>query len=123
MKRLYFTFIAILSFLMVSWGNNELPVQNKPKVGDILVINKNKGEKYNHIDFPRLNFLVKRGSIASYKSVHNLEVIVTEVLENKYGRIDVKLERADGKKFFNHKNSVLANYEKALSSGELYVKS
>lgn len=123
MKILYSTFIAILSFSMVSCGVNDLPTQTKPKVGDILVIKKNKGEKYSYIDFPRLNFLVKRGSVASYKSVYNLEVVVTEVLENKYGKIDVKLERADGKKFFNHKNWVIANYEKALSSGELHVKS
>lgn len=123
MKTLYFTFIAILSFSMASWGVNELPTQNEPKVGDILIIKKNKGETYNYIDFPRLNFLVKRGSLASYKSVYNLEVVVTEVLENKYGRIDVKLERVDGKKFFKHKKWVTANYEKALSSGELNLKS
>ncbi len=123
MKTLSITFITFIAFSIITLGNNNSYIQVKPKVGDILVIKKNKGEKYNYIGFPRLNFLVKRGSVASYKSVYNLEVVVTEVLENKYGRIDVKLERADGKKFFNHKNWVIANYEKALSSGELHVRS
>ncbi len=123
MKSLSITFITFIAFSIFTLGNTNSSIQEKPKVGDILVIKKNKGEKYNYIGFPRLNFLVKRGNVASYKSVYNLEVVVTEVLENKYGRIDVKLERADGKKFFNHKNWVIANYEKALSSGELQVRS
>lgn len=123
MKKLFFAVILFLSFSLIAIGNNPISDQEKPKVGEVLVVKENKGEKYNHIDFPRLNFLVKKGHKASYKSVYGVEVVVVEVLENKYGRVDVKLERTDGKKFFNYKKTVTANYEKALAKGELKQKS
>lgn len=119
MKKSFIAFIAFVSLSVVALGSTPDPNQEKPNVGDKLVVSKHTGETFKHIEFPRLNLLVKRGSIASYKSVHNTEVVITEVVENEFGRIDVKLERADGKKFFNHKKSVMAHYEKAISSGEL----
>ncbi len=122
MKNLYFALILMFSFSINSFGHNDLDNQ-QPKVGDTLIIAQPKGETYKHIDFPRLNTLVKRGKIASYKSVYNVEVIVTKVMENEYGRVDAKLERVDGKKFFNLSKSVTSNYSKAIEIGELRTKS
>jgi len=123
MKNLYITFIAFLTFSFVSLGNPYNSVQEKPQVGDTLIVSKSLGENYKHINFPRLNMIVKRGGIASYKSVHNTKVVVEEVIENEYGRLFVKLKRADGKKFFNQDKYVTANYDMAISSGELLLKS
>lgn len=118
MKNIYITIALLVSFSFNSFAGNLLGSQN-PAVGDVLIIAKNKGETYRHIDVPRLNMIVKRGGIASYKSIYNAKVKITEVSENEYGKTFVKLERVDGKKFFNHKKSVLAHYENAISSGEL----
>lgn len=122
MKNIVITVITCLCFSIFSFSNNLTPIQEKPKVGDTFIVAQNQGETYQHIDFPRLNILVKRGRIASYKSIYNIEVVVTDVIENEYGRVDVRLERTDGKKFFNLTKSVRSNYKKALENGELKVK-
>ena len=98
-------------------------VQERPQVGDTFIVSENSGSHYKHINFPRLNMIVKRGGIATYKSVHNTQVVVEEVFENKYGKVFIKLKRVDGKKFFNQDTYVTANYEKAIEKGELKVTS
>jgi hypothetical protein len=123
MKQLFISLALFLSFSLSVSGHEKNSSQEKPKVGDTLIVLENTGENYKHINFPRLNLIVKRGGIASYKSVYHTKVVVTEVIENTTGRFDVKLERVDGKKFFNHIRSVKANYEKALAKGELKANS
>jgi len=96
--------------------------QNDPQVGDILVISEPNAHMYRHIDFPRLNMIVKRGGIASYKSVYGNEVVVRAIEENPDGTTEVILERRNGKKFFRHLKSVKADFNKAIESGELVFK-
>ena len=50
---------------------NLIFAQNSPKVGDELKIKAPSSQTYNHIDFPKLNTLVKRGSLPNYKSIYN----------------------------------------------------
>jgi len=73
MKKLLIT----LSFIIVSFL---CFAQNQPKVGDVLIVKEQSGQFYNHISFPKLNTLVKRGKIASYKSVYNSKVVIEEVI-------------------------------------------
>lgn len=101
-------------------NNNPLENQNSPKVGDVLVINPS-GSKYNHISFPKLNILAKRGKIANYKSVHGNEVVVKEVINASNGNIYVLLEKKDNTPFFGYLNEVKANYEKSLNAGEISI--
>lgn len=96
--------------------------QNYPEVGDVLIIGESNTYKYGHIDFPRLNMIVKRGGIASYKTVTGNEVIIKAVEEKPDGTTEVTLERRNGKKFFRHLKSVKADFGKAIESGELVLK-
>lgn len=114
--------ICLLLFLAfgVSFANNNPLNQNNPQVGDVLVINAS-GSKYNHIDFPKLNIIAKRGKVANYKSVHGNEVVVKEVINEANGNTYVILEKKDNTKFFGFLNEVKANYEKSLNSGEISV--
>lgn len=96
--------------------------QNYPQVGDVLIIGESNTYKYNHIDFPRLNMIVKRGGIASYKTVYGNEVVVKAVEEKPDGTTEITIERKNGKKFFRHLKSVKADFGKAIESGELVVK-
>ena len=95
--------------------------QNEPKVGDALTIKEPSSQLYNHIDFPRLNILVKRGSLPNYKSVYNNDVVVEEVITKKDGSVDVVLKKKDGSKFFGFLPKVKANYSKALAANEIVV--
>ena len=93
--------------------------QNVPAVGDILVINATSNTNYNYIDLPKLNVIVKKGGIANYKSVHGNHVVVTDVKTKDDGDVHVVLEKKDNTTFFGITKQVKANYNKAISSGEL----
>src|SRR5690606_33952709 len=113
--------ICLLFFLAfgVSFANNNpLANQNNPQVGDLLVINPT-GSKYNHISFPKLNIIAKRGKVANYKSVHGNRVVVKEVITEPNGNTYVVLEKKDNTKFFGFVKEVKANYGKSLNAGEI----
>ena len=114
-------FVLLLTF-GVSFANDSNPLnnnQNDPIVGDILVINATSNTNYNHIDFPKLNVIVKKGGLANYKSVHGNHVVVTDVKIKNDGNVYVTLEKKDKTKFFGFVKQVNADYHKSISSGEL----
>ncbi|MEQ3663529.1 MULTISPECIES: hypothetical protein [unclassified Olleya] len=111
MKKAVLT-LVFLSVCFISFA------QSQPKVGDVLEVKAPKGEHYNHIDFPRLNILVKRGKLASYKPVINTIVLIDDVVA-KENKTYVVLKKKDGTKFFGLQTTVEADYQKALDSGEL----
>lgn len=117
MKRLVF----IILLLFVQYASNA-QTENEPKVGDELVVNKPQGERYNHISFPQLNIIAKRGKIANYKSVYGNHVIIKDVIKKDNGDVLVILKKKNGGKFFNFLKHVEANYKKALDTGELSLK-
>ena len=102
-------------------NNSSFPVQNDPKVGDVLMINNPSGTKFNHVAFPKLNFLAKRGKVANYKSVYGNHVVVKEVITKSNGNTYVVLEKKDNSKFFGYLKEVKANYTKSLNSGEISI--
>ncbi|WP_111309451.1 hypothetical protein [Confluentibacter sediminis] len=117
-KLCYLLFFAFgLSFA----NNQPLENQNEPKVGDVLIINQPSGSKYNYIFFPKLNFIVKKGGLSNYKSVHGNHVIVKEVETKPNGKTYVHLEKKDNTDFFGFLKTVKANYEKSLHAGEISI--
>ncbi|WP_027137476.1 hypothetical protein [Gaetbulibacter saemankumensis] len=120
MKKVLFLLLFV-SGLAFANNNNPVNSQDTPQIGDELIINAVSNIKYNHVNFPKLNFIVKRGGLATYKTVHGNEVVIKEVnAEN--GKTTVVLEKKDGSKFFGYLTSVEADYEASLNSGELSVK-
>lgn len=112
----------IISLVFIATGyaiNGKQTTNDIPKIGDVLVINEPSKQNYNYINFPRLNFIVKRGGIANYKSVYGEHVVVIEVSTKNNGIVYVQLEPKNGKKFFGFLKQVKANYGKAIKSGEL----
>jgi len=112
MKKLLIT----LSFILVCALSY---TQEVPKVGDVLTIKEPSGQFYNHVSFPRLNILVKRGKVASYKPVIGNTVVVDKVIIDDDNKAYVILKKKDGTKFFGLKTTVKANYLRALKSGEI----
>jgi len=113
MKKLVLT-LSFICICVVTFA------QNEPTVGDELIVEAPSGESYNHISFPRLNILVKRGKLASYNPVIGNVIIVEEIV-NKDNVTYVIIKKKDGTKFFGLQSSAEANYEKALDSGELTI--
>lgn len=89
------------------------------EVGDLLEIGRPESNVYKHIDFPALNFIIKRGGVANYKLVQGETVVVTAVKELKDGTTQVKLKRSSGGRFFGSHSVVKADFQDAMESGEL----
>lgn len=111
----------VLSLLLFGWYSIFPPVNNPQEVqiNDVLVIQEPSGADFNHIHFPRKNFIIKRGGIASMKQVAGKKVVVESISYDKEGNTVVTLSRLDGLKFFRAFPTVTATLESALVSGEL----
>tara|TARA_R110002049_G_scaffold1498_1_gene11602 strand:- start:28264 stop:28632 length:369 start_codon:yes stop_codon:yes gene_type:complete len=117
MKNLSFLLLFTVS---LSFANNENTVkQNTPKIGDVLVINAPDNNTYNHIDFPKLNFIVKKGGLATYKNVFGKHVVIKDIINKDDGSTHVILENKDNSKFFRYLKHVKADYHKSLEAGEI----
>jgi hypothetical protein len=114
MKKLFFT-LLFFGFTI------SMTAQDTPKVGDVLVINEPYAQTFNHVKFPKLNTLTKRGKVANYKSVYGDHVVISEVMTEDDGTTYVILKQKDGSKFFGIKTAVKANYTKAIEAKELSV--
>lgn len=115
--------IALLFSVSVLHAQNS--VNQEPtnvKVGDVFEIGTPETNTYKHIDFPRANFIIKRGGIANYKRVEGNQVVVTSIKENKDGTTRVKIKRKDGGRFFGSHTVVTADFDDAVKSGELQTK-
>ncbi|WP_339840873.1 hypothetical protein [uncultured Maribacter sp.] len=111
--------IALLFSVSMLNAQNDTAKQINVDVGDIFEIGKPETNKYKHIDFPRENFIIKRGGIANYKRAEGATVVVTSVKEKKDGTTQIKFKRKDGGRFFGSHTVIQADYHEAISSGEL----
>jgi len=119
MKQLFFAVLLMAATINVNSQDAEHITLQDIKVGDLLEIGRPEVPRYKHIDFPRPNFIIKKGGIANYKKVEGNKVVVTSLKKNKDGTLKVMIKRADGGRFFNSHTIVSADLENALESGEL----
>jgi hypothetical protein len=117
MMKLIMTLFLALSLLTAK--NNSKPNQQNPQVGDIYEIGKPETRTYRHINFPKPNFIIKKGGVANYKLAVGKKVIVTSVKKKKDGTNQVTIKREDGGRFFGSHTFISANFEEALEAGEL----
>tara|TARA_E500000331_G_C16996713_1_gene600188 strand:- start:85 stop:456 length:372 start_codon:yes stop_codon:yes gene_type:complete len=118
-----FTKLFSIAFLticgLMSYQVNATNIDNNPEIGDRLLIQSPENTTYTAVNMPKLNFVVKKGGVANYKSVQNTLVEVVKISKNKKGESVVTLQRVDGAKILGLKKSVSANYDQALQLGEL----
>ncbi|MEJ1221176.1 hypothetical protein [Sediminicola sp. 1XM1-17] len=113
------TTLLILAFCL---GTSSLFAQGTTETisqGTVLTLSSPVGHNYKHIDFPRRNFIIKRGAVADYNSLIGMEIIVKEMVTGTDGSTKAILERKDGRPFFRFYPTVEANLEQALAVGEL----
>ncbi|MBT8287779.1 MAG: hypothetical protein HKN00_09550 [Flavobacteriaceae bacterium] len=113
MKNLFFFTFSIIFFLSATAQSDLNTVQ---KTDDEYVLNKPSNQSYRYVQFPRPNFVIKRGGIANYRALVGVKLRIHSVDESKEL---VYLTRSDGKKFFNKYKLVSADLNKAVNSGEL----
>jgi hypothetical protein len=111
---------VIFSFVLLSFGILNAQSSNSSiAVGDILIISQPVYDTYKHVDFPRKNTIIKRGAIANFNGLMGLKVVVDELKTSKNGSTIISLKRIDGKKFFRFYETVTADFNDALNSGEI----
>lgn len=106
--------ILILTFVFASnttFGQNSYDL----KPGDVLMIHTESNMPFDHIYFPKPNFIIKRGAIANFKALNGVKVQIDEISENSI----MTLKPLNGKKFFNTYSFVEAHLEKAIENNEL----
>ncbi|RRQ50342.1 hypothetical protein DZC72_07260 [Maribacter algicola] len=107
--------LSLLTLFLVSFGAFSQTESAEIKVGDIFSIQKSSNLPFDHIHFPKANFIIKRGGVADYKGLDDVKVKVVELLDDGMA----KLTSVNGKKFFNTYKYVKADMTQALEDGEL----
>lgn len=107
--------LLFLTLFLISFGVFSQSEQAEIKVGAIFSIKKSTNLPFDHLHFPRTNFIVKRGGVANYKGLNGMKVKVVKLLKDDM----VTLTSINGKKFFNTYKYVEADISKALEAGEL----
>ncbi|MDO6819552.1 MULTISPECIES: hypothetical protein [Zobellia] len=119
MKKFAFALLFSASLLH---AQDEVKIQTSDvQIGDVLEIGTPETRAYKHIDFPRANFIIKRGGLANYKALKGDRVVVTSVESNKDGSTKIKIKRKDGGRFFGSHTVVSADISNALATGELVM--
>ena len=119
MKKLFFIVLLVLATISINAQNAKQIVQEEVEVGDILQVGQPDAARFQYIEFPRPNFIIKKGGIANYKRVEGDKVIVTSIEETKDGTLEVQIKLANGGRFFRTHSVVKADLKNALESGEL----
>ena len=117
------TLIFVLSFLCISTAVNAQATTNLNaiKVGDVLMIGNASANLYQHITFPKKNFIIKKGGIVDFKRIPKSKVVVTAILESPEGTTEVSLKLKNGKQFFNSHRIIKADLVKAIHTEELLL--
>ncbi|MRI00001.1 hypothetical protein GH721_05570 [Kriegella sp. EG-1] len=114
--------IALLFSVSTLQAQSTVDQQSTIEIGDTYKIGNPENNKYKHINFPRANFIIKRGGIANFNAIPGNLVEITAVKEKADGTTEVKLKRKDGKRFFGSHKVIEADIYAAVNSGELQAK-
>ncbi len=91
------------------------------KAGNVFLIGNVKYNKYKHINFPRANFIIKKGGMADYKNIKGKKVIITSIDENSNGERIATIKLVELRKFFNSHAYVTVDIKKAIKNKELLM--
>ncbi|MBW1298032.1 hypothetical protein [Aquimarina litoralis] len=116
MKKLIF--LALLSMSIMHAQDSKKLDSNSIAVGDMITIGSPSGKSYQHILFPKTNFIIKKGGTTNFKKLKGLQAVITE-REEKKSKTIVTIKRKDGKKFLNSLNSIKVDLKKAIEAKEI----
>ena len=111
---------SVLAFLVTAfmYSQNSTSEFNS---GDVFKIGNAKHNNYKYINFPRANFIVKKGGIANYKNIKGEKVVITSIEEKSNGKRVATIKLVESRKFFNSHKYVTVNIDDAIKNKELLV--
>jgi hypothetical protein len=87
--------------------------------GDVFLIGNVKYNNYKHINFPRANFIIKKGGIANYKNIKGKKVVITSIDEKRNGKRVATIKLVEPRKFFNSHKYLTVDIDEAIKNKEL----
>lgn len=90
-------------------------------VGDTFLIGDATYNNYEHIDFPKANFIVKKGGLANYQNIKGKKVVVTSIKKENDGKRIATIKLVEAGKFFNSHKYVTVDVDNAVKNKELLV--
>ncbi|APG64875.1 dihydroorotase [Tenacibaculum todarodis] len=87
--------------------------------GDIFIIGSVKFNNYKHINFPKDNFIIKKGGLANYKNIKGEKVIITSIKQDNKGKRVAIIKLVNSRKFFNSHRYITVDIEEAIENREL----
>ncbi|MGH1384856.1 dihydroorotase [Kordia sp.] len=114
MKKYLFLAVIFSFFTSVIYAQN-----SDVKVGDVYVIGKALNNNYKHIHFPKTNFIIKKGGVASYKNIKGEKVTVTSIDKKKDGSVIATIKLTSNASFFNSHKYVTVAIDEAIRQKEL----
>ena len=112
--------ITVLAFFVSVFMYSQTDTSNFNK-GDIFQIGSANNDNYKHINFPRRNFIIKKGGIANYKSIKGQKVVVTSVKEKNNGKKVATIKLVDSRRFFNSHKYITVHIDEAIKAKELLI--
>ena len=88
-------------------------------LGDVFLIGNASHNNYKHINFPRANFIIKKGGIVNYKNIKGKKVVITSVDEKSNGKLVATIKLVEPRKFFNSHKYVTVDIDEAIKNKEL----
>lgn len=111
----------LLFAILIFFATNSQAQKASLEVGSILTIEKPTTSEFNHIHFPKKNFIIKNGGLVNYQREFGQKVEVIALETKSDGTRQARIKRIDGRKFFQSQASVLVDLDKAIEAGEIRV--
>ena len=115
-KLIYLSKLMLFFCFFLSYGQES---SQKETIGKTYIINAKSGSSYNHLYFPKPNFIMKKGGFPNYEALVGKKIKVTKITKEKKSGTIVTFELENGGKFFGTHKVVNGNIEKALENGEI----
>ncbi|QDO94072.1 hypothetical protein FNB79_08795 [Formosa sediminum] len=120
MKKVFF----FAGVFMLGFSANALTVNPAPvSVGDVVTVGVPSQFAYSSINFPKSNFIIKRGGVVNYNNLAGLQVEIVSITDKKDGSREAVIKRADGRKFFKVLSTVSVAIDEAVETHELLLES
>ncbi len=92
--------------------------EHNVSVGDTFILQKSRLDDYKYVNFPKPNFIIKKGGVLNNKSLKGQKVEVISIKE-KQGALIATLELYSNRSFFGSHKQVTVHLDEAIQAAEI----
>lgn len=114
--------VAIINlslFLTIVFSSFSSHYDQDITIGEELTISEPSSNSYVYIQFPKNNFILKKGGTLNFKSLVGTKVIVDEIMKSENGETIVKVKKKNGGSFLHSLKTLNIAYNNAIKYAEI----